>query len=88
MSKFTCSNKKFETNIEKGFEGSVTKNPIYKDKSVVLRLEYVREKKKTDNELFWFIWYNIDGTPKLIESAVFDKHILLKVLKNIKEIEF
>jgi hypothetical protein len=87
-SKFICSNEKFETNIEKGFKGSVTKNPIYKDKSAVLRLEYVREIKKPKNEIFWFMWYKSDGTPLLIESAVFDKDALLEVIKNIKEIKF
>ncbi len=34
-------NKKFKTNIKKGFKGSVTKEPIYKGKDAVLLLEYV-----------------------------------------------
>ncbi len=86
--KFYCENRKFKTDTSKGFKGSVTKKPIWKDESYVIRLEYVYEFKKPDNELFWLMWYDINGRPLLKASSVFDRDDLLTIMKNISEIKF
>ena len=84
---FCCKNRKFTTNNSKGYKGSVTRFPLYKDDEVILRLEYVLEFKIPNNELFWLMWYKSDGTPLLPGSAVFDKFELKKIIKSFSKIE-
>lgn len=88
--KFVCSNTKFKTNVAKGYNGSVTKEPIFKDEESELRLEYVIELKRPNDEIFWLMWYSADGSPIIEKSAVFKKADLLKIINsiNFKDIEF
>lgn len=82
--KFTCENRKFKTNVNKGNKGSVTKKPLHDDGVFTMRLEHVIE-KKNNNECFWFMWYK-NGRPLLTMSSVFEKEDLFQIIENLKEI--
>ncbi|WP_157986275.1 hypothetical protein [Chitinophaga alhagiae] len=90
---FTCQNKRFETDINRGFEhrlghlhrGSVTQSALYEDESSSLWLEHVID-KVNNTRCFWFMWYDANGNPKINASSVIDENDILEVIKNISQI--
>ena len=72
---FTCSNRNYQTNITKGkrhgsgqAKGSVFDQPLVSN-HYTLWLEYVTE-KNSDQERFWLMWYDADGSPTIPLSGV------------------
>lgn len=74
---FTCSNKRFHTDITKGerhglrkARGSVFPQPLVSsDSGYTLWLEYVVDKKEK-GETFWLMWYDPNGSPTIPMSSV------------------
>lgn len=73
---FTCSNRRFHTNTEKGeshglgkVRGSVFGEPLVSSDGYTLWLEHVIDKAR-QSETFWLMWYNADGSPTIPASGV------------------
>lgn len=83
---FFCENSRFKTNTDKGFahspksetRGSVFEEPLFVDEKISLWLEHVVDKIE-GGELFWLMFYDDRGTPKIRVSAVFDKKDFAKM---------
>lgn len=92
--KYICENKRFKTDITKGFEhrpgighlGSVTDKPLYEDDHSLF-LEHVVD-KINGNHCYWFMWYDQHGKSLLPASAVMDEQDILAVIKNLSSIKF
>lgn len=90
---FTCANRKFKTNINKGYKhlpehdylGNAFKEPLFNENNCSLFLEHVVDIKSGEENLFWFMWYK-NGKPIINASAVFDKEDLIEISQNIKEL--
>jgi hypothetical protein len=72
---FTCSNSKYETNVQKGHahgtgnaSGSVFPHPIVQH-GYSLWLEYVTC-KDDGADVFWLMWYDGNGDPTIPLSGV------------------
>jgi hypothetical protein len=72
---FTCSNSRYNTNIEKGkphgrgeARGSVFDKPLVSSNGYTLWLEHVID-RKYDRETLWLMWYKPDGTPTIPMSG-------------------
>jgi hypothetical protein len=75
---FTCSNRRFETDISKGHPhgngqviGSVFPQPVFGGIGYTLWLEYVTD-KLDGHHVFWLMWYDTNGSPTIPLSGVFD----------------
>lgn len=89
---FTCSNRRYQTNITKGkSHGSGNaKGSVFKDALVVaqndytLWLEHVWD--KTDKkETFWLMWYDPAGTPTIPLSAEISSEQVKKMASQLAE---
>jgi hypothetical protein len=77
---FTCENRAYVTNVEKGFphgasasvRGSVFDGPLILGATHSLWIEHVLE-KGTSRECYWLMWYDQQGMPTIPLSAVFDR---------------
>jgi hypothetical protein len=86
---FTCSNRRFCTDLAKGFPhgeeaalGSVFKIPLVDHGSNTLWLEHVVSLGAPAEEWYWFMWYE-DGIPKIPLSGVFTKSDLSRMMALI-----
>ena len=73
---FTCSNRRFHTNADKGkphgsgqTRGSVFDLPLVSSNGYTLWLEYVIDKTNA-SETFWLMWYDSAGSPTIPLSSV------------------
>lgn len=85
---FTCRNKRFETNIEKGVphgacatRGSVFDEPLIETDGYSLWLEHVLE-PATLHEYYWLMWYR-DGVPTIPLSGIFDRDELSQMIGRL-----
>jgi hypothetical protein len=74
---YTCSNRRFETDINKGHphgagqaRGTVFDQPLIGG-SYSLWLEHVVD-KYDGRDVFWFMWHDQNGDPTIPLSGVFD----------------
>jgi hypothetical protein len=86
---FTCSNRRFNTNITKGHPhgngqavGSVFAQPLFWSLSNSLWLEYV-EDKVDGVEVFWLMWYDANGSPTIPLSGVFEASDIKEIAKRL-----
>lgn len=88
---FTCANRNYETNEQKGHShgtygaarGSVFSDCILASGSYTLWLEHVTE-KATGEDFFWLMWY--DGVvPAIPLSGVFKKDDLGEIARRLSE---
>ncbi len=75
---FTCGNYRFETDTLKGHPhgtdqspGSVFEQPLIEHDGYSLWLEHVRG-KRGDSDCYWLMWYDLEGSPTIPLSGVFD----------------
>lgn len=88
---FSCGNKRFWTNIGKGFphgasstRGSALKDPVIpanESGGYSLWLEHVVD--ANEEELYWLMWYDENGKPTISMSAIFNKEELAAMLKQL-----
>ena len=85
---FTCKNRAFKTNIEKGYPhgsnhagGSVFPEPLIVQGKLSLWLEHVKA-ERDDKDLFWLMWYE-DGKIKIPLSGVFSKEELKGMISKL-----
>jgi hypothetical protein len=93
MPKFTCSNKRFETNQKKGFPhgqgqagGSVFQDALYGAGGDSLWLEHVYDKAE-ENECYWLMWYDEHGNAKLGAGTVFNKKDLKEMAARLIKVD-
>jgi hypothetical protein len=74
---FTCTNRRFRTNVQKGWPhsdgqamGSVFDQPLARIGKQTLWLEHAIS-KPDGNELVWFMWYDEMGSPTTPTSVAF-----------------
>jgi hypothetical protein len=75
---FTCTNYRFETNIQKGEPhgnsatlGSVFRDPLIQNADgYSLWLEHAIQ-KDTRDEYYWLMWYDQQGKPTIPMSGIF-----------------
>jgi hypothetical protein len=91
---FSCRNRKFQTNIERGFadtpsqtRGSAIPAPLVQNNGWTLWLEYVSELEDPDTTWFWLMWYAPDGLPTIPLSGVFDRNHLADMIRQLVEQE-
>ena len=88
---FTSKNKRFGTDIGRGYphgpgreKGSVFPGPIADDGNFSLWLEYLTERGKPA-DLVWFQWYNNRGKPMILESAILRKRDLQETFRRLAD---
>jgi len=91
---FSCRNKRFQTNIDRGFahrpsqtRGSAIPDPLVENNGWTLWLEYVSEPEDPAATWFWLMWYNSDGVPTIPLSGVFDRGHLANMIRQLVEQE-
>src|SRR5262249_53241030 len=62
------------------FPQRLARNPTNGD---TLWLEYVRDHKNQYDKLLWLIWYDRDGCPLTVASAVFDYDVARNLMGNL-----
>jgi hypothetical protein len=90
---FTCRNAWFETDIGRGHPhgahaalGSVLPNALSTDPATgnTLWLEYASDhQRRRYNEFFWLIWYDRNGCPLTVTSAVFDRVVVQEMVRRL-----
>jgi hypothetical protein len=79
---FTCCNNRFQTD-PRGLEHPVV---LFTDGLYSLRLEHVIETLHPNRtNLFWLMWYDQNGCPLSISSAVFDRQNFAEMVKKFEE---
>jgi hypothetical protein len=76
---FTCTNRGFETNLQKGktharrrAKGSVFRSPLVTtDDRYTLWLEHAIN-QRTRQQTYWLMWYDPNGVPTIPASSVID----------------
>lgn len=87
---FSCENKRFCTNIRKGFPhqpysqtlGSVLEKPLIDYGDASLWLEHVTDKDCNDY-IYWLMWYDSDGRSSIPLSGVFGKRNLETMVERL-----
>jgi hypothetical protein len=88
---FTCENRRYQTNVDKGFEhgpgnprGSVFDTAVFENDGYSLWLEHVIE-PKTGEEVFWLMWYDPSGNPTIRASGVFNRDDFKQIVGKLTE---
>jgi hypothetical protein len=88
---FTCSNRRFDTNINKGHphgvgqaSGSVFAQSLVAHGAISLWLEHVTDKQNA-SDTFWFMWYDHQGSPMIPLSGVFDATDIQEMAKRLAD---
>jgi hypothetical protein len=86
---YTCANKRFETDISKGRHhgagqaaGSVFDQPLVGGGGYSLWLEYVTD-RVDHRDVFWFMWYDSNGSPTIPLSGVFDSADIQEISRRL-----
>jgi hypothetical protein len=86
---FTCSNRYFETDVNQGKPhgpnaalGSVFDQPLINNGGLTLWLEYVKD-KHPGPDVFWLMWYDVNGWPTIPLSGVFDRTQLQDMVSRL-----
>jgi hypothetical protein len=86
---YTCENSKYRTNLAKGNPrtgyattlGNVFEGPLA-DHGYSLWLEHAIE-KKTGDEVYWLMWYDLNGVPTIPLSGVLNKADLEQMIGRL-----
>jgi hypothetical protein len=77
---FTCRNSRFQTDLKQGSKphgkapaiGSVFDADLVNNGGYSLWLEYVEDYKYGVKDIFWLMWYDVNGAPTIPLSGVFN----------------